>query len=217
MAVEQHVFEWLKEFAPCKLLSLGYPDLLIHEPGPQRFDSREVARWHHWNHPVPDTEAVFKALGIEATYIDIHPSRGVERVVDLNYPTDLEGFDLVLDPGTIEHCFNIGQAFQNIAAAVKVGGHVIHTNPMTRANHGFWSISPTAYMDWYETNGFEVVAMGGIGGRLDDRIVVEVEPNERFTAPPEFDILVVAKKLRDMNAVWPTQWKYRQNPDLKRV
>jgi hypothetical protein len=71
--------------------------------------------------------------------------------VDLNYPEDWpEKYDVVIDGGTAEHCFNVGQVFANILSAVRPdGGIVVHVNPLNMMNHGFWNISPTAYADFY--------------------------------------------------------------------
>ncbi len=45
--------------------------------------------------------------------VDLVASRGGERILDLNGPLEADlvgGFDVVLDAGTMEHCFNVGQA-----------------------------------------------------------------------------------------------------------
>jgi hypothetical protein len=55
----------------------------------------------------------------------------------------------VLDCGTTEHCFNVGQAIINAAHAVKPGGAIFHCFPMCVMNHGFWNASPTAFKDFY--------------------------------------------------------------------
>jgi len=49
---------------------------------------------------------------------------------------------VVLDAGTMEHCFNVGQTIRNIVDMTKVGGFVIHLNPMTMINHGFFNYHP---------------------------------------------------------------------------
>lgn len=219
MALEQAVWEVLKDRRPATLLCLGYPDLLITD----RLDcpvveDRGIAAWHHWDGPIYETTAALERLGISPVYIDVHPSRGAERVVDLNYPlpADLCGaFDAVLDPGTLEHCFNIGQAFRNVVQALKPGGFAVHTNPLSQANHGFWSINPTAYHDFYGALGFRVETVI-LGGPVARRERFSGVTTERFHAGPELVNLCVATAPGEVTvAGWPTQTKYRNNPDLK--
>ena len=228
MAIEPIVWMLLSELKPARLLCLGYPDLLLSfgaEKGvdaPIAADAAAVAQWHGWGGAVYDTTAALKTLGCTPTYIDIHASRNCERIVDLNRPLphDLIGqFDAVLDPGTCEHCFNIGQAFMNCLAALKPTGTVIHTNPLQQINHGFWNISPTAYADFYGHHGFEV-ELSILAGPLANREIIQGRPHKRFGIHGEAVNLCVAKRSLSEDAIplavgWPTQFKYRQNPDLK--
>lgn len=218
MAVEQHVFKQLLKFAPGKILCLGYPDLLLNGDWEQAVDAEQIAAWHGWKGKLADTATTFATIGFEPTYIDIHASRGVERVVDLNemLPVDLLGqFKIVLDPGTIEHCFNIGQAFRNLMDACEVGGYVIHTNPVNMINHGFWNISPTAYADLYDANGFECVEFSLVLGSVNKREIVPLLPHNRIVLPCEASSFIIYRKKQQLPFVFPMQWKYRQNPELK--
>lgn len=221
MALEQPAFNVLKSLAPCRLLSLGYPDLLLNED----FDVKEandwqsIAKWHHWNGPIYDTEAVFREFGIDATYIDIHASRGCELVYDLNKDIDwfAPKFDVVLDPGTIEHCMNIGQAMWNVRKLCMVGGHIIHGNPISMANHGLYNLSPTFYDSWYSHHGDEILTAQILAGPLGRREVYEMPLMERFGPPPNATSLVVAKRGKGWGDGWPVQKKYKINPELKHV
>ena len=223
MAVEQIVFDELRKFAPGKILCLGFPDLLLNQPVAQlaSSDAERIANYHGFKGPVADTTATFAAVGLDPVYIDVHSSRNVERIVDLNRPVpeDLHGqFDVVLDPGTLEHCFNIGQAFQNIVRCLKPKGTVIHANPVTMINHGFWNISPTAYYDWYQNQGFDKVEVRVYWGPTNQRTVAAVNPVQRYKLPPEAIVFVTACRSRIPDAIaetWPTQTKYKQNPELK--
>ncbi|HVO04057.1 MAG TPA: hypothetical protein VMT54_17800 [Candidatus Cybelea sp.] len=222
MAVEQIVFDELKRFAPAKILCLGYPDLLLTETVTPAAgdDAARIASYHGWKGPIAETTATFAAIGLDPVYIDVHASRHVERIVDLNRPVpeDLHGaFDLVLDPGTLEHCFNIGQAFENIVTCLKPKGTVIHANPVTMTNHGFWNISPTAYHDWYQSRGFDRVEVRVYWGPTNQRNVVAVDPVKRYKLPPEAICFVTASRSHAPAAVeeqWPTQTKYKRNPSL---
>lgn len=219
MALEQRAFDVLKKLAPCRLLSLGYPDLLLTQDFDVKHadDWQAIAKWHNWPYPIYDTEAVFKELGIEATYFDIHASRGCEHVVDLNKDVSWAGdkFDVVLDPGTLEHVFNIGQGFWTVRRLCRAGGHIIHTNPMNAGNHGFWNLSPTVYADWYGQNGDKVIRAEILAGPLANREVYEMPPIARFTPPPNSFSLIVARRGDQPASGWPTQSKYLANPDLK--
>jgi hypothetical protein len=222
MALEQPAFDVLKSLAPCRLLSLGYPDLLLT----QSFDVKEakdwqaVAAWHHWDHgPIYDTEAVFREFGIEAVYIDIHASRGCELVYDLNYDVDWHApkMDVVLDAGTTEHVFNIAQAWLTMRRLCRVGGHLIHINPINATNHGFWSVSPTAYKDFYSAFGDTILKAEIHAGPLGKREIYEMPMAERFGAPNNSWSLVVAQRSARAAQSYPQQSKYLKNPNLKGV
>lgn len=181
-----------------------------------------VARWHGWADPIRETSAVLRALNIEPTYIDINPSRQAEAVVDLNMPLPEEyrgQFDAVLDAGTTEHCFNVGQAFRNVASALKLGGFAIHCNPMSCLNHGFWNFNPTAMVDFYEANGFAIerlaVLLGPISRRAEADILAMGTKRLAFTRDmAEANLLCVAQKGRVVEPRWPHQTKYKLHPSL---
>jgi hypothetical protein len=108
------------------------------------------------------------AMGLKLSVIDRVAHTGCEEIVDLNERTSLprlpfsdnmDGFDLVIDPGTSEHCFNIPQALVNLAGAVKVGGVISQALPMSMFNHGYWNVNPVALLDFYELNGFAIERM----------------------------------------------------------
>ena len=126
-------------------------------------------------------------------------------------PEELVGrYRLVLDLGTLEHCFNIGQGMMNAAQAVVPGGYVVHTNPMSMFNHGFYNLNPTFYYDFYTQNGFEILflsALQNTPGNCDFR---EVPPVARFGSTLEnAALVVVARRKLDQPIVWPVQSKYR--------
>jgi hypothetical protein len=101
----------------------------------------------------------FSAFGLaDITSIDIPGSEHKPDMVhNLNepFPESLKAyFDLVLDPGTIEHVFDIKTALTNIMGALKVGGIVIHQVPVYSFNGGYYSINPNVLNDFYTINGF---------------------------------------------------------------
>ena len=222
MALEQHAFDLLRTLAPCRLLSLGVPDLLLSE----EFDVKRVEnesdlqRWHRWAYPIYDTDALFREFGIEATYLDNQARTGREVILDLNVAQDFiddfdapqwahTAFDVVLDPGTLEHCFNIGQAFKNVRNLCRPGGHILHINPLSMMNHGFWNLNPCAYHEWYTDHGDEIVSSKIVGGSLDDRLIYRWKSLERFGAENSMlnEVLVKRRSTPTMSG-WPQQTKY---------
>ncbi|MBT7957182.1 MAG: class I SAM-dependent methyltransferase [Rhodospirillaceae bacterium] len=239
MALLKHQLEILAEITksrdePLKMLSFGYPDLLVESSvieklfGPAvtghfqtREDSTEILNWHGFSDrlsEVIDSDHFFSAINVEAVYVDIVKSRNVERLVDLNepLPDDLIGqFDFVLDPGTIEHCCNIGQALKNIAAALKPDGRVCHSSPLSMFNHGFYNINPTLFVDFYGQNNFEIEFLAATTGDRFQPNLISVPETERFTIDPEASTLFVARRNEISPLIWPIQSKYLQNPTLK--
>lgn len=198
-----------------KVLSLGYPDLLIDQKdadeilgiNPSRFTDNGA--WHGVKHKLPETVEAFSLLGSTLDCVDVHQSRGIERIVDLNEAHDLGSYDLVIDAGTIEHVANIGQALMNAAKAVKVGGQIFHTSPMTMLNHGFFNICPTFFYDFYTQNEWEIEHLTARGPSS-----FKWSKIYRFQAPSETSIFCLARK-KSEELIWPTQSKYLQNPELK--
>lgn len=219
MALEQSAFDLLIGLAPCRLLSLGVPDLLLTEEyDVKRVDNEErLQRWHSWHSPIYDTAAMFHEFGIEATYSDNQQHRGNEEAFDLNrhYDDDLypswasPRFDVVLDPGTLEHCFNIGQAFKNVRSLCRPGGHILHINPLSMFNHGFWNLNPCAYDEFYTDHGDELVSAKIIGGPLEDRHVYRWKRWERFGAENSMICQVLVKRGdKPTSSGWSAQVKY---------
>jgi hypothetical protein len=99
-----------------KGLLLAYPDLLVPRAAlaqilgesviagaPQRDDAASIWEYHGLAgvaEPMFDSVQVFARMGVDAEVIDAAKLRGMERVVDLNFPlpADLaQRFDLVVD------------------------------------------------------------------------------------------------------------------------
>jgi hypothetical protein len=241
MAMNVLILSVLQQLRPhlpqgASICSLGYPDVMVSEEqartilGPEvaarltyRPDSAQIIAWHQLQSKldrVIDAQSLFDALGLRFTAIDLVASRGCERILDLNQPltSDLVGaFDVVLDAGTMEHCFNVGQAVRNIIEMAKVGGFVIHQNPMAMVNHGFFNFSPTFYHDFYVQNGHQLISP--IYGVSVDGIDVQSHKlhntGRQDMSLANTMIMCVARKNHDRPPSWPTQTKYLQNPTLK--
>jgi hypothetical protein len=217
-----------------RVLSLGYPDILAAPEqlaalfGAQlvpafqyRDDSAHIARWHG----LPETARIVEAqnffalLGYDLEVLDVVKARGGEMVHDLNQPLPRElhrRYALVIDPGTLEHCFNIAQAAKNVAELVATGGCVFHANPLNMFNHGFYNLNPTWYHDFYAANGFSVQLLDGMVNPVNQPGRFDVPRTARFGGvPPESSLYVLARRVADTPVRWPTQSKYVNHPTLK--
>jgi hypothetical protein len=210
-------------------LLLAYPDMIVPRAAlaqaigeealaavPQRPDAAQTWEYHGLagiGDPLYESLAVLDRLGVDCTVVDAARLRGMERIVDLNLPLpgDLaRSFDLVVDTGTCEHCFNVAQAFVNACEALDVNGMLVHAAPLTRINHGFWSFNPTIYPDFFEANGFELQLLTGVRGNIREGLhPFNVDPFARFDAPGEAALYVVAQRRELRPLAWPVQRKYR--------
>lgn len=107
-------------------------------------------------------EVFFEHLGFKEVYsLDVSNYENPSFVADLNLDVDEKlhnKFDCIYDGGTIEHVFNIPKFFENIFKMLKVGGYIMHMTPSNNfLDHGFYSISPTLYYDYYSKNKFKIL------------------------------------------------------------
>ena len=141
---------------------------------------------------------------------DIVRERGCEILVDLNHEARLPcTYDLVVDVGTLEHCFNVAQAAINMASCVKRGGFIIHENAFNWGNHGFYGLNPTWYEDFYSQNGFEIVTCKLVGrdGRSTD---VSSTKHFRFLEA-EVSVFAVAQRVETKEWEFPMQSKCKRS------
>jgi hypothetical protein len=110
-------------------------------------------------------EPLFGLLGARhVSSLDVSDFEGANVIHDLNHPLPMSltnRFSVVLEGGTIEHVFNIPQAFKNCMEMVRVGGHFIQVNPANNyMGHGFWQFSPELiYRIFSRENGFQIKAV----------------------------------------------------------
>lgn len=108
----------------------------------------------------PYAENFFRELGAET--VDSIDFSGYENATiqhDLNIPIDnsfKNQYSVLYDGGTLEHIFNIPEAFRNCMKMVSVGGHFIQgTVANNFMGHGFWQISPELiFRVFSKNNGF---------------------------------------------------------------
>lgn len=224
------VRQWMSQRSRVTMLSAGYPDILLGrvpiehildvdwiDEIPSRPDSAAIAQWHGLSdrlHEVLDSAALFDRLGIQLSVIDAIPHRGGEILADLNYPIDtttLAQHDIVLDTGTPEHVFHVGQALLNLASLVAKDGYIIQALPLNSFNHGFYNINPTLIADLYSPeHGFRLLRLQGYHSLLTKPTAFPVEPHNRFRAAPENSVLMILAKREAIVSLKPfTQRKYR--------
>ncbi|MEN6421043.1 MAG: hypothetical protein ABFD76_03775 [Smithella sp.] len=103
----------------------------------------------------------FRALGFsEVVSMDYSAAEGADYIWDNNntVPGEYhEKYDVVYDGGTCEHVFNVPNFLSNVCLMSAIEGRVIHDSPSSAfLDHGFYSIQPTLYYDFYRANNFEV-------------------------------------------------------------
>lgn len=213
MALTPFAFKLVAPHIHGKVLTFAYPDILLTPQeagqiiGKELKKSTSYGEYHKRGIPLADTQEVFQACGAELTCVDLIRTREAELVVDLNLAHEFGPHDLVIDAGTIEHCANIGQALMNAANAVAVGGRVFHGPPLTMLNHGFYNVSPTLLVDFYEQNGWVIEHMSAHSAHppYDPS---PVPRHDRFNAPNGLAMYFLAKRVKDEPLKWPVQWKY---------
>lgn len=210
MALRASAIELLAPFIRGDVLCLSYPDILIPSHVAEEAGYTVTRTTPHGERygiaALPETTEFLTQCGAESVrYVDFLRTRGVEEILDLNEPQELGKYDLVIDPGTLEHCFNVGQAIVNATKAVKVGGSIFTVSPMTMVNHGFWNFSPTAWFDFYRENGFRLKAMASAVGD----VITKVHPFNRFTGHQDAVLYCLAERVSEHPVRWPTQTKYK--------
>lgn len=227
MALSSHMLKAIRTLMKGgeRVAAMGYPDIVIHPKEVEsalgakvyqlvyRDDSENITKWHRTDaRKIPDSKSFFKLMDMSLEVYDVAAHRGEEIIRDLNYPlpeSDLERYDMVLDVGTLEHCFNIGQAAFNMAGLVKQGGVILHENPFNWGNHGFYGLNPTWYFDFYLENGFEIVDMMMVATTGEE--VKEVPQTARFGfTKAEANICCAARRLHVKPFKFPVQTKYRK-------
>lgn len=210
MALPLHSLQSLQpHLKGAEVLSLSYPDLLIPEAllfqhfGVRAVHFTDKANYHRVPYRLPETVDVFRQMGARLQVIDAVHATGFEDIIDLNYEADVGQYDVVIDPGTIEHCFNVGQAFFNAAHAVKPGGIIYHISPMDMMNHGFFNFNPTLFQDFYGQNGWIIEDLRAIS-----ETPTHFSANARFFSKYEHNVVCIARRKGSQRMKFPVQAKY---------
>ncbi len=109
----------------------------------------------------------------------------IARKLDLNQPIDIgQRFDIVHNAGTLEHVFDIAQAFRNVHNLTQPGGCMIHHAPFVGwVDHGFYALQPTLFWDLAEANNYHIAVM----------VYAEVNPPQMQTLHSREAVLEMAK------------------------
>jgi len=106
--------------------------------------------------------AVLGASRIESLDVSHYENATILHDMNRPIPEELrERFSVVHDGGSIEHVFNVPQAFKNCMEMVRVGGHFTQVNIANNfSGHGFWQFSPELIFRMFTPgNGFELEAV----------------------------------------------------------
>jgi len=201
------------------LLTLGRQKVLLSPAQFQRWFGRMVL-----GAEVSDV-ALFEALGATTVHsLDYTGTLNATIACDLNHPLQSETlagkYDVVLDGGTLEHCFNVGVYMETVVRLLRVGGRVLHTSPCQGyANHGFYNFQPTFFFDFYGANGFDDMRCF-IFEHLDENYYsencqVQITPvsalETGFASRNNTLVIFSARKAREARAIsFPLQSVYRQ-------
>ena len=203
------------------IFALGYPDIITDcltlceiwednnlEQLPLDSQQQDIQTWHGYSGEVPDAVEFFKYLGHKLTVIDKLSHRGIETLIDLNETLPIQLYqqaDLIIDTGTLEHCFNAGQAFCNMCEMLAVDGMVMTMAPYSKLNHGYYNFCPLMYKDGFEQNGFEIIELEAINRKYTP---VEIPSATKQGMPPGTVLFCSARKLQSQPWQWPVQGKY---------
>lgn len=228
MALNQYELQKLKNLLnqPSKSLNifaLGYPDIITDRSTlcniwdndnllqlPIDLREKDIQAWHGYSGEVPDAIALFEHLGHQLTVIDKLAHRGIETLIDLNEPLPVSLYqtaDLIIDTGTLEHCFNVGQAFRNMCEMIAVDGIAMTMAPYSKLNHGYYNFCPLMYQDGFGQNGFEIIDLEAIDRKYNP---VEIPSATKQGMPAGTVLFCSARKVHNQSWQWPVQGKYLQ-------
>ena len=130
----------------------------------QKFDvalDKVILAELYGSYPI-NTYQFFRMLGFSEVHaIDISDYEGADIILDLNKDCSDDlvcRFDVIIDGGTLEHVFDVAACLRNINKMLKPEGVIMHFSPMAGyVNHGFYSLSPELFMDFYLCNGYKII------------------------------------------------------------
>lgn len=123
-------------------------------------------------------------------------------------------FDVVINHGTAEHIFNIGQVFKSMHDACCPDGLMIHESPFTGwIDHGFYCLQPTLFYDLAAANNYQIVKVAI--EQIESGTIIELDGRDHVSRlvaagnlPNNAMLYVVFRKLFDDDFKVPTQGYY---------
>ena len=108
-----------------------------------------------------NSEYLFKLLGSkQVDHLDIQKEDDIEIQCNLNEDIDKNlknKYDNIIDMGSMEHISNLSKLLENYIKILKINGYlIIETQSSNMIDHGYYSISPMFFFDFFELNGFKV-------------------------------------------------------------
>jgi len=166
------------------------------------------------------TETLLTSLGyppIEA--LDFTDKEGAAHVHDLNHPCPeaLRGqFDVVIDGGTTEHIFHIGQALDTCHALLAPGGVLLsYVSADGWFGHGFFQTGPDVpWRYWHHARGYEMLEVSIVARKIPTDVIPIADPTgqprggERALSGPHMIVYVARKPLTDPPYAPPIQGHY---------
>lgn len=166
------------------------------------------------------TETLFTALGypvIEA--LDFTDKEGAQHIHDLNEPVPdhlRERFDIVIDGGTTEHIFHIGQAIETCFHMLRPGGLMLaFVSCDGWFGHGFFQTGPDVpWRYWHHARGCEMLEVSAVARRRPTEIVPIDDPTgkprggERSFSGPHMIVYAARKPLVTKSYSVPIQGHY---------
>lgn len=238
------VFLRRKDANPIKILSLGYPSVCL----PTQYSNQENFKPREPNNSIErnlktnsqikgfnleffEFDHILSSLFIDKKFtlevLDIHSAQYPGIIWDLNKEIPYSyynNYDLILDSGSLEHCFNIGTAFQNIARMLSLNGMIVSAIPYFSPHHGYYNVNPNLLYEFYcPLNGFKLVdiyckssesfyqSLSGTAEDLFTQKSLSVNINNWRLLPKHSinTIYYISKKINDVLPEFTMQAKYR--------
>lgn len=151
-------------------------------------------------------EPVIRHLGAsDVKSIDASDYEGADIVADLGLLQEPPAqFDLVADFGSLEHIFNVPNAFTNMMRLCRIGGRIVHVLPANNlSGHGLWQFSSDVFFELYSSqNGFEGTEVYYASSIDETRWyrARRARPGERFefASVEPISAICIARKQRDV-------------------
>ena len=176
MGIDVYVLDFLLERSVAKSRELGRTLTLgrqgFHVKGDSKAMAAAVLRQYYPQASYGEiddggqyADALFRFIGCQSvTSLDMFGHEGSAISHDLNVPISddrEQSFDFVFDGGTIEHVYNVPQAFLNVSRLLSIGGlFILVGGANNMLGHGMYQFSPELlWTTFCSGNGFVVERM----------------------------------------------------------